>query len=84
MRSTMIPLHVARTLRISLLTAVEKTIGRSPDSASVSMVPATALACSTVVMKGGTVIRSKLFAGNCVNKVLPSVSAVMPVLSERK
>ena len=45
--------------------------------------PTTVLACSTVVMKG-TVMRSKWFAGNCVSKVLPSVSAVMPVLSERK
>ena len=79
----MIPWHVASAWRISLLTAVEKTIGRRPVAASLSMVPTTVLACSTVVMKG-TVMRSKLLAGNCVNKVLPSVSAVMPVLSERK
>ena len=36
-----------------------------------------------VVMKG-TVTRSKLFAGNWVSRVFPSVYAVMPVLSERK
>ena len=79
----MMPLHVVRALRISLLTAVEKTIGRGPLAASLSMVSITVLACSTVVMKG-TVMRSKLLPGNCVNKVFPSVSAVMPVLSERK
>ncbi|MCY1248633.1 hypothetical protein D9M72_620820 [compost metagenome] len=68
---------------MSLLTAVEKTTGRGPVAARSSMVRTTVLACSTVVMKG-TVIRSKLLAGNWVNSVLPSVSAVMPVLSERK
>ena len=69
----MMPLHVARVCRMSLLTAVEKTIGCRPVAARPSMIFTTDRACSAVVMKG-IVIRSKLFSGNCVSKVLPSVS----------
>ena len=79
----MIPRHVDSVCRISLLTAVEKTSGAGPVAAALSMIPTTDRAWSTVVMKG-MVMRSKLFPGNCVSNVLPSVSAVMPVLSERK
>ena len=79
----MIPLQVPRVWRMSLLTAVEKTIGCRPVAARLSIALTTVLAWSTVVMKG-IVMRSNSFSGNCVSKVLPSVSAVMPVLSERK
>ncbi|MCU1532646.1 MAG: hypothetical protein JWO49_2217 [Arthrobacter sp.] len=79
----MIPWHVARICRISLLTVVENTMGCRPVAVWPSMVPTTERACLAVVMNG-ILMRSKLFTGNCVSNVLPSVSAVMPVLSERK
>ena len=79
----MIPWQVPRVWRMSAPTAVENTIGCRPVAARLSITLTTARACSTVVMKG-TVMRSNSFAGNCVSRVLPSVSAVMPVLSERK
>ena len=82
-RSAKRALQVRSTLRTSSLTVVENTSGRGPVLATKLMYSTVLCAFSTVLMKGKVIFLNST-PSNCVSTVLPSVSAVMPVPSERK
>src|SRR5258706_47228 len=70
--------------RISALTSVVKTTGRPFPAAEASSIRLTqAWAFSTESMKG-TVIWSNRMPSNCVSRLWPSISTVIPVPSETK
>ena len=69
--------------RISVTAVVEKASGVTGPSMAASRVATTLRASSTVVMKGIS-RRSKRSSGNWISRALPMVSALMPVLSDRK
>ncbi len=63
--------------------AVVKTSGVTGPSMASSRIATTRRASSTVVMNGNSV-RSNRASGNWMSRALPIVSALMPVLSDRK
>ena len=73
----------ASAWRTSSTAAVVKTRGVTGPSITSSSMATTLSACCTVVMNGIRV-RSKIRSGNWMSSALPIVSALMPVLSERK
>ena len=74
---------VCRTSRISSVAAVVKAIGVIGPSAARSSTSTTRRASSGVVMNGIS-RRSNRSCGNWMSSAFPIVSALMPVLSERK
>ncbi len=73
----------ASSWRTSSTAAVVNTSGTTGPSISPSSICTTRRASSTVEMNGIRV-RSKRRSGNWMSRALPIVSALMPVLSERK
>ena len=69
--------------RTSSTAAVLNTRGATGPSMAASSWATTSRACSTVAMNGIRV-RSKRTSGNWMSNALPMVSALMPVLSDRK
>ena len=74
---------VCSSCRISVTAVVEKASGVTGPSAASSRIATTRRASSTVVMNGIS-RRSNRRSGNWISSALPIVSALMPVLSERK
>src|SRR4029450_363732 len=71
------------SIRTSSTAVVEKAKGVTGPAAAASKIATTRRASSTVEMKGMR-RRSNRRLGNWISRALPIVSAVMPVLSERK
>jgi hypothetical protein len=69
--------------RTSSTAAVVNTSGATGPSIAASSWATTSRACSTVEMNGISV-RSKRTSGNWMSSALPIVSALIPVLSDRK
>ena len=69
--------------RTSSSAAVENTSGITGPAATSSSMAAISRAWSTPAMNG-MVLRSNVRSGNCSSSALPIVSALMPVLSDRK
>ena len=69
--------------RISVTAVVEKASGVTGPAAASSRISTTLRASSTVEMNGIS-RRSNRRSGNWISSALPIVSALMPVLSERK
>ena len=82
--SSNMPWHCSSmTLRISMFTRVENTIGRRPSTSAAWLICRMAwCALSTVSIKGSRTWCA--FISNCARMALPKVSAVMPVPSETK
>ena len=71
------------TSRISLMAVVENANGVTGPSIAASRTPTTLSASSTVVMNGIN-RRSKRRSGNWMSSAFPIVSALIPVLSDKK
>jgi hypothetical protein len=74
---------LASSARTVSSAAVVNTSGVTGPSIASSRMATTRRASSTVVMNGNG-DRSKRVSGNWISSALPIVSALMPVLSERK
>ena len=70
--------------RTSSLAAVVKTSGVRGLVSSASSIRATTSRASATEAMNGIRVRSKRRPGNWISSALPIVSALMPVLSERK
>jgi hypothetical protein len=74
---------VCSTSRISETAVVENASGVTGPAIALSRTSTTRRASSTVVMNGIS-RRSNRSSGNWISSALPMVSALMPVLSDRK
>ena len=61
-----------------------KTSGRLPSDAATSAIRRSTSSILSGVSTNGIVLRWKLMPSNCDSRLLPSISAVMPVRSETK